>query len=84
MSVSGSHCRVWLKSTPDRIGFYRKSWHHNRSLKRASYSVRAGDPSKGDASARIYVGRLRVKEGLLLWVHDPQTPSCRHGTERAG
>ena len=84
MSVSDSYYRVWLKSITDRTGLYRKSWHHDRSLKRASYSVRAGDPSKGDASARIDVGRLGVKKGLLLRVHDPQTSSCRHGTERAG
>ena len=50
--------RVWLNSTPDRTGLYRKSWHRNRSFKRASYSVRAGDPSKGDASARVDVGRF--------------------------
>jgi DNA-directed RNA polymerase beta subunit len=50
-----AYSRVWLRSPSDCAGLYRKSWYHNRSLKRASYSVRAGDSSKGDASARIDV-----------------------------
>ena len=50
-----AYSRVWLRCPSDCAGLHRKSWYHDRSLKRASYSVRAGDPSKGDASARIDV-----------------------------
>jgi DNA-directed RNA polymerase beta subunit len=72
-----------LNSTLDRPGLHRQPRHHNGSLEGASYSVRTRDSTKGDASARINVRGIGVKEGLLLWIHDPQTSSCCHGTKGA-
>ena len=55
MLRSEPYLRVGLMSASDCAGLYWKSRQHNGSLKRASHSIRAGDPPKGDASACVNV-----------------------------
>jgi len=84
MLVSESFSRVWLKSLQIALDFIGNRGT-TTGLSRERRIRYAQEILQKEMLPHVsIVRRFRVEEGLLLWLHDPPTPSCCHGTERVG